>query len=371
MTRSKTPTLRDVAKKAGVHFSTVSRALNPATRRLVNPRVVERIDKAAEALRYRPNQAAVGLRTSRPSFQVNVLLPRLERPECAPLVDGVRTHLKDTRYIAIVGDAQRVVGQEGHSLHVMTLRSIGGLILATAKLEDTLVNEAVNDGMAIVQVLRTTSQKVCSTVTVDYAYAMETAVRHLRSFGHQRIALVCGPLDVSTGPEALRAYEKAIEGAGNTLVEVAPDESVEAGMRAYRALRERQEGFTAILATSDLLALGCIDAAKMEGKSCPEDFSVIGFGDYPLVDRTTPALTTIRVDFRHIGALAAQLLVRAIERPTSSFVHHAIPTTLVCRASVGPCATSAPLERRLKQLEEENARLRQALSHSAPREDTR
>src|SRR5690349_2802635 len=112
--RTASITLHDVAKRAGVHFSTVSRALNPGTRQLVSAEVARKVLAAATALRYRPNEAAVGLRTSK-SFQINVLLPDIGEPGCGALVKGIRERFLSTRYVAIVGDEQRLVGQESFS----------------------------------------------------------------------------------------------------------------------------------------------------------------------------------------------------------------------------------------------------------------
>jgi LacI family transcriptional regulator len=95
---------------------------------------------------------------------------------------------------------------------------------------------------------------------------------------------------------------------------------------------------TAIVAMHDKLALGCIDGVRAAGLSCPKDISVVGFGDLPLTDRTTPPLSTMRIDYGRIGRLAADLMIRAIEDPAAASLHHTVDPVLVRRGSVAACS---------------------------------
>jgi LacI family transcriptional regulator len=331
-------TLHDVAKRAGVHFSTVSRALNPQTRQLVSAKVARKVAAAATALKYRPNEAAVGLRT-RKSFLINILLPNLTEPGHDALVKGVRERFLDTRYVAIVGDEQRLAGQERLSLRSMKLRPIGGLIVAIAKDHDNLVREAAQDDLPLVEILSVSRNGAASSVTVDYVAGTTKIVGLLQSLGHERIGLVAHSPALSTGVAERAAFHAAIKNAGldpaKALHECCEENDFEAGQHAFRRLRERLPDLTAVIAMHDKLALGCIDGVREAGLSCPKDISVFGFGDLPLTDRTTPPLTTMRIDYGGIGRLAAGLIMRAIEEPEAKPLHYTVEPVLIRRGSAG------------------------------------
>lgn len=332
-------TLHDVAQRAGVHFSTVSRALNPRTRRLVSADVARKVIAAAAALKYRPNEAAVGLKTNR-SFLINILLPNLTEPGHDAMVKGVRERLLNTRYVAIIGDEQRLAGQERVSLQAMKLRPIGGLILAMAKLQDKLVREATREDLPFVQVLRVSRSSSASSVTIDYAAGMAKIVALLESLGHKRIGLICHSQALSTGLAEVAAFNAAIKSIGADAAkapyEACEDDDIEAGQLAFARLHARRPDLTAIVAMHDRLALGCIDGARAIGRSCPDDMSVIGFGDLPLTDRITPSLSTMQIDYGRIGRFAADLMIRTLDEPASSALHRTVEPVLVRRASIAP-----------------------------------
>lgn len=335
MKRSSATTLRDVANRVGVHFSTVSRALNPDTRKLVDAKLVEKIVKAAKELRYQPNFNAVGLKTQR-SYIINVLLPDSGDPIYPPMVRGVRQRLAQTSFLAIVGDAERVTGQERFSLLAMKMRPTGGLILATAKPSDRFIAEAIREQVPLVQVIRTTTKRVSSTVIVDQQIGMQLAVEHLRMLGHTEIALLASPKTLSTGVIEADAFRKAmlkagLKASGGTTVH-ADDSTIRSGAAAMLQLLDKPNRITAVVAAHDMLALGAIDAARARGRACPDDISVVGCFDLPLVDRVSPPLTTMSVDFSKLGWLAADLMLRAIDYP-SEIVEHRIEPALVIRQS--------------------------------------
>ena len=335
MKRSPAATLRDVANRVGVHFSTVSRALNPDTRRLVDAKLVEKIVKAAKELRYQPNFNAVGLKTQR-SYIINVMLPDNGDAIYPPIVRGVRQRLAQTSFLAIVGDAERVTGQERFSLLTMKMRPTGGLILATAKPSDRFIAEAIREQVPLVQIIRTTSKRVSSTVTVDQHRGMQLAVEHLRMLGHTEIGLVASPDTLSTGLAEAEGFRKALLKAGLKSSKMATahaeDCSIRSGAAAMLRLIDKPNRITAVVAAHDMLALGAIDAARARGRSCPADISVIGCFDLPLVDRVSPPLTTMSVDFSKLGWLAGDLSLRAIDYP-GEITEHQIEPTLVIRQS--------------------------------------
>src|SRR5258708_7005402 len=125
-------TLRDVARRAGVHPSTVSRVLNPDTRRMISGRIVQRVTLAANALAYRPNPIASGLKTNR-SRIVGVLIPDITNPVFPPMIRGIEDAFAEAGYTAILANTDNYTDRERQVHRNMPARLVGGLILATPR----------------------------------------------------------------------------------------------------------------------------------------------------------------------------------------------------------------------------------------------
>src|ERR671913_659333 len=125
-------TLRDVARVAGVHPATVSRALNEETRPLVNEETARRVLKAAEKLGYRPNPIARGLKTNR-SYTIGVLVPDLRNPLFPPIARGVEERLEPAGYTSLLANTDNDHEREKLSFEALTARQVDGFITGTAR----------------------------------------------------------------------------------------------------------------------------------------------------------------------------------------------------------------------------------------------
>ena len=135
-------TLRDVARVAGVHPGTVSRALNPETRGLVNERTAQRVLEAAKELGYRPNPIARGLRTNR-SNTIGVLVPDLMNPLFAAVVRGIEDGLRDGGYTPLIANTDNDPERERVAFEAMSARQVDGFIAATAPRDHWLLADEV------------------------------------------------------------------------------------------------------------------------------------------------------------------------------------------------------------------------------------
>jgi LacI family transcriptional regulator len=307
-----TVTLRDVARMAGVHPGTVSRALNADTRSLVNPATAQRVLDVAEQLGYRPNPIARGLKTNR-SMTVGVLVPDLMNPLFAAIVRGIEDRLAPAGYTLLITNTDNDLERERTDFEAMRARQVDGLITATAQRDHRLITEVVGLDAKIVLVNRSVDDNALPAVTVDDRAGARLAVEHLLALGHRRIAHLAGPRDVSTG---FRRHHGFVETMRDHGVEVDPELVLFSngfiepeGARVCRELIARGAGFTAIVAGNDLMALGCYDALAEHGLRCPQDVSVVGFNDMPFADRFQPALTTVRIPHYEIGAAGAELML--------------------------------------------------------------
>jgi LacI family transcriptional regulator len=337
-------TLRDVARLADVHTSTVSRALGGRTRSMVNPDTVERVLAAAAYLGYRPNAIARGLKTNR-SHSVGVLVPDLLNPVVPPIVQGIEAVLGDAGYVVILANANHSHDREQVFLEVFQAQQVDGVLAFTATDETTALSGAIDAGVPVVLVNRSVPDGSIAAATPDNPVCSVLAVEHLAALGHTRIAHVAGPQTTSTGRGRLEGFQAAVERLGldadPRLIAEAERYTEDEGARCCRDLLARDTGFTAIVAANDLFALGCYDAMEEVGLRCPDDISIVGCNDMPFADRFAPPLTTVNVARDTMGRAAAELLVELIENPELPPRQIVIEPELVVRRSTAPAPVSS------------------------------
>ena len=335
-----TPTLRDVAEAAGVHAATASRALNPATRSLVNAATAQRVMKVAENLGYRPNPIARGLKTAK-STTVGIVIPDLTNPLFPPIVRGIERVLEAAGFSGLIVNTDNDPGREQAQVESLLSRQVEGLIVATALVEHPLLERLQRQGVRMVMVNRRPDGLEIPSIVPDDATGVELAVRHLAALGHRRIAHLAGPSNTSTGVVRARSFRSTVRDLGleedPALVATCRFWSEAEGASALRGLLDADVGFTAVVAGNDLIALGCYDVFAERGIDCPRDVSVVGFNDMPFLDKLRPPLTTIAIPHQEIGAEAARLLLESIAEPDRQVRSVLFPLSLVVRGS-----TAAP-----------------------------
>ncbi|NNC64013.1 MAG: LacI family DNA-binding transcriptional regulator [Gammaproteobacteria bacterium] len=331
--------IKDIARLAGVHPSTVSRVLNPGTRSMVSEALAEEILRIADEVGYRRNTLASGLRT-RKTFTVGIMIPDLTNPVFPPIVRSAEGTLEDAGYIAILADSGSRERSEGEIIENLRARDIDGLILATATRRDPVVDACVEQGIPVVLVNRTVSRHHVPAVVNDDELGIELALQHLVALGHEHIAYIGGPQTTSTGYGRYHALLKSAKKLGldldDALVINATAFSEPAGAEALNGLLDSARAFTAVLTANDLLALGCYDALDARGLRCPQDVSITGFNDMPYVGRMDPPLTTLRIAHDALGVQAAQLLLERIENPDTPAEERRLAPELIVRGSTAP-----------------------------------
>jgi LacI family transcriptional regulator len=340
--------MKQVAELAGVHVSTVSRALNPATESMVVPEAVARVVKAAKTLGYRLDPVAASLRTGR-SKLIGILVPDIATNVFAPILAGATERLSTQGYSVIVayvgGDAKAQLDLAGG----LMARRVDGLILATVVRDDPLAAFCIAERLPTVLVNRAEKDVRLSAVVSDDILGMQLAVDHLVELGHRKIGHLAGPSEHSTGFLRRRGFTQATASHGlqaaQTPFEIAETYTREAGAETSRRLLQAHPEITAIVAANDLLALGAYDVLREEGLECPRDISIVGHNDMPLVDMVQPPLTTIRISHREMGRQAADLLQQAIETLDSPARNVVLPAKLIVRDS-----TASPRKSALKKL---------------------
>ena len=335
MTKKKV-TIKDVAAKAGVHPSTVSRVLNPETASMVSKRVAKRVAGIAEKMGYKSSPMASGLRTGR-SYTVGVLIPDLTNPIFPPIVRGIERSLGEEGYIAVLADSENNLKNEQAILDSMKARHVDGLILATALRKDAAVSACIDEQIPLVLVNRSIDSHAVTEVINDDEQGIKLAIEHLFELGHRRISYLGGPQETSTGRDRYRAFRKTIQAfrleADTRLMVNCRAFTETEGHRGFLSLLSKDLPFSAVVAANDLLALGCYDALKECGLQCPGDISVTGFNDTPFMDRISPPLTTVQIPLDEMGAKAAKLLLNIIRKPEAKCQTIKLEPKLIIRGS--------------------------------------
>jgi LacI family transcriptional regulator len=332
-------TLKDVAREAGVHISTASRALNPTTAAIVNPGTVERVTDAARKLGYRPHPLARGLRTNR-TMSVGVIIPDVENPLFGPIIAGVESVLVEEGYSVLIGNADRGPDHADSLVEEMLERHVDGLILATPSRRVSLAAKRAQQNVSVVLVNRSVDDHSIPAIVGDDQAGVGLAVRHLRELGHERIGHVAGPAWVSTGMGRRQAFLEWMGTVGldndPDLVEEADWYQVEPGNVAALELLRRHPDLTAVVAANDLLGLGCYRAARSLGRAIGVDISITGYNDMPYLDLMQPAMTAVRVPYRQMGADAATTLLALVSDEDVPAGPVLLAPTLAIRASTAP-----------------------------------
>lgn len=307
--------LVDVAREAGVHAGTASRALNPAARHSVSRQTVRRVERAARKLGYTPNTVARGLRTSR-SFVVALVVPDITNSLFPHIVRGAEQALSEAGYTLVLTDTNNEPEIERSQIAAMRARGVDGFIVATARWHDATLDELAEAGIPTVMVNRRNESSPFPYIGADDRRGMEMCVRHLAELGHRSILHLAGPADTSTGRDRGSAFRQAMRDNGlpaeGSIVRCTSF-TEQAGAEAVDTALARGTSFTAIVASTDLLAIGAAEALSGHGLRCPRDVSITGYNDIDFMRRLTPAFTTVRVPLNNMGVLASRTLLNWIQ----------------------------------------------------------
>ncbi|WP_116176253.1 LacI family DNA-binding transcriptional regulator [Kutzneria buriramensis] len=303
--------LVDVAREAGVHPGTASRALNPNARGEVSRQTVRRVERAAHLLGYLPNTVARGLRTSR-SLVVALVVPDITNPLFPYIVRGAEQVLVEAGYTLVLTDTNNDPGRERSQVAAMRAGGVDGFIVATARWQDPVLDELAAAAVPTVLVNRRNQSCSFPYFGTDDRHGIDLCVDHLKQLGHRSILHLAGPADTSTGRERASAFRQAMRARRLPTARAVVNCSSfteQAGAAAVNTVLAQGFSFTAIVAGNDLLAIGALEALTARGIECPRDVSITGYNDVDFMRRLTPAFTTVRVPLNKMGALAARTLL--------------------------------------------------------------
>lgn len=329
-------TIYDVAKRAGVSSTTVSKALNNYPD--VSEKTRKAILDAAEEMGYMPNSHAQSLSTKK-TWSIGVMFTEdnevgMMHPFFNAVIESFRKHAEQEGYDLIFA-SRNLRNRDISYLEHFLYRGVDGIIIICSDQNDPQVVEIINSKIPIVVIDMHGINS--SVVYSDNKTGGELAVDHLYSLGHRKIAHIAGYSDSFVGNARVTGFKEGLEKYGLPLHEGYLVDggmfSIHEGKQAMEKLLGLKDRPTAVFIAGDHMAIGAMEAIKDKGLSVPDDISIIGFDDIEMAKYVTPKLTTIKQDTEAIGERAGQLLVSQMVQKKKEVKTEMIPVALVERES--------------------------------------
>ena len=329
-------TLEDVAKKADVSRSTVSRVVNEHPNVSVDVR--KRVQDVIKNTGYHPHAAARALASQR-SWMIGLVLPRsvssfFTDPYFPHLTQGIAYACNQNHYtlsLFLVGtkeDEEQIVPR------ISRRGLLDGIIFQSGQMGDKLIDRLTSANIPLVVAGRPFRAEGISYIDVDNIQASKIAVEHLIHLGYKRIGAITGPRTV--GIDRKEGYLRALSEHGikvdQSLI-IEGDFTEASGYEVMKKLLKAKPD--AVFAASDIIAIGAIRAVKEAGLRVPEDIAFVGFDDLPFTSLTDYHLTTVRQPVYQFGVKAVEMLIDLIENGTEPTRHVTLGTEFVVRDTCG------------------------------------
>ena len=334
-------TIKDVAARAGVSFTTVSHVLNET--RPVSADARRRVLAAVEEIGYLPSAVARSLRKAQTRI-VGVLVPTVTNPFFAELVVGVEAACRHAGYSVFLCNSDNDPKRQQQYMRTLLEKRVDGLLLSSAGDADALARIFKQATVPAVTVDRLVPGARADCVSIDNLDGARKAVEHLIGLGHRRVGCISGPAEFEVAQERIDGWRRAHQDAGLNVDEgllVEGDFSSASGYEAARKLLQARPDITALFASNDLMALGALRAAAEMGLKLPQQLSIVGFDDIELGHFVFPALSTVGCSIQELGREAGRVLIERIEHPGASLKDLRLKPRLVVRESSCPPAADA------------------------------
>lgn len=332
-------TLRDVAQRADVDISVVSRVVNAHPSLRIAEATRERVEAAIRDLGYQPNYQARGLRLAK-TWTIGFVLPDLMNPFYAPIVEGAEERASESGFVlVIVRELDRAVRDRGELSfeRLVHQERVDGLIVASGRVDDNVLRGLAGGRRPLVIANRRVPG-IPGYVIVDDEAGAFTATSHLVELGHRSIGHVAGPDGIDNTERRRSGFMRAVAGgSGVGIVVHGSGWDPDSGYEATRRLLDIAP-VTAIFATNMMVAAGVVGAAQERGLEVPRDLSVIALHDSPVAQFLRPALSTVVLPLEQLGRTAVEILLARLDgAPAEEVVVRPTPPRLVLRGS-----TAAP-----------------------------
>lgn len=299
--------ITDVAAHADVSSATVSRVLNGVA--TVRPTHRTRVLKAIEELGYRPNRIASNLRRQKADM-IGVVVSDIENPHFAQMVRAVEDAAYQRGFRVLLCNTDENAQKQRDYLAVMAAERVVGVIVAPSEPSGDEIGELLDLGIPVVAFDRPVTDPRADAVLVDNAGAARRATEHLLAAGHERIGFI-GPATIATGTERQAGYEAAMRDVGLRARAVDGGFRIEtARIAAERLVRE--ESPTALIAATNFLTIGTLQALRALRLRVPEEAALVAFDETVWSELVEPPLTTLEQPVRRMATSAVALLLERV-----------------------------------------------------------
>jgi DNA-binding LacI/PurR family transcriptional regulator len=324
--------MKEVAERAGVSISTVSRVLSRKVP--VDAATEHRVRSAIEELNFRPNLLAAGLR-SKSGRSIGLVVPRISDPFFSSLIDHVDRAVIERGYNLLLFNTHSDPDFERQIIDNLISRRVDGIIFAIASDESITIELLAGVDIPIVMLDRIADTDKLLSLRLDNEAAGTLASEHFASLGHRRVACVTGPLKVRLCFDRLNGFRVALNQRGIALETECifeGDFTYSAGILAAERLAMVQPRITAIWAQNDLMAAGVLKGMISRGRRVPEDLSIMGMDDLLVPPMLQPSLTTIVQPIQPMAEKAVEMIMDGIKKVPLER-HVVLQPTLAARES--------------------------------------
>jgi LacI family transcriptional regulator len=299
-------TLKDVAKRANVSLTTASYSIN--NNPLITEETKQKVLKAAKELNYRPNGMAKNLKEQKTNI-IGLFISGFSGPFFNDMISGVQD-------VAIANGYELVVCASDDKHRLLVERYVDGAIVLNFHMNNDLLESLASEKLPIVVMDRKLEHQFIKNVVLPNERGAAMAVDYLVQKGHRRIGFLAGSSEAYDGEMRLKGFKQSLEEHGLELNGediLRADFTEKSGyLKMKTFLNETQNYPSALVCANDEMAIGAIRAIKEKGLDVPEDLAVVGFDDINVAKYFNPSLTTIRVERKQWGEIAANTIMKMI-----------------------------------------------------------
>lgn len=310
-TMSKSLTIRDVAKEAGVSVATISRYINKSS--YTSEKTGNKIQAVMDRLNYKPNEIARGLAKQK-SNTIALIIPDITNPFFPELVNAIEEVAKSKGYSLLLTTSNEADLQNANFWRSFQSRYVDGLILASFQFNKEVLKGMNGLKIPFVRVDRT-ADLATHSIGVDNYYGAQLAVQHLIGIGCKNIAHISGPASFSQSVERMKGFRGIMEKEfpDSELIIYEGDFSLEGGKKVSEVMMKNHPEVDGIFLANDLMAIGSLKALKSLNMTVPAEVAIIGFDGIKLTEMVDPELSTIEQPIYNIGISATNRLINLIE----------------------------------------------------------
>ena len=327
-------TIKDVAKKAGVSISTVSRVINDS--KPVTNEVKQRVLDVIKETGYVPNPLARSLVTKK-SQLIGVIVPEVTDTFAAEVLNGIEEISKMYDYDILLANTYSEKDLEVKNINLLRAKQVEGIVMISWDIDKDVVGLLEDSGIPSVYISKTTRDFDIYNVSINNNSAVKDMTNFLLDRGHKKIVLLNTTFQTNLADERLTGYRDAIVGRGLKVNEgfiKSCGPTFDDGYMAVKEMLESKVDVDAIFATSDEVAIGAINACFDLGYKVPEDISVVGFYDIEFSKMCRPKLTTVKQPLYDMGAVAIRMIIKMVKGIEIDEKKVELPYTISDRDSV-------------------------------------